>query len=156
MIRTKLIAALAALPDGESSKFEGKMRAIRSVAASIHQRHQSERDPLKYAVRLAGDTVWPPHRAFAIMKAWRETPGRAAAFAGKHRPKAKFIVIGHTHRPGVWRTPSGVVVVNTGSFCKPFGAMTAEVSGDAFRVHRVVSRKGDFHRGDPVAEFPLK
>lgn len=155
LIRTKMIAALAALPDGQSGLFEGRMRAFRSVAASIPQKHQSERDPLKYAIRLAGDTVWPPQRAFTIMKAWRETPGRAAAFAGKHRPKAKFIVIGHTHKPGVWRTASGVVVVNTGSFCKPFGAMTADISGDALRVHRVVTRKGRFHVGRTVAEFPF-
>jgi predicted phosphodiesterase len=64
-------------------------------------------------------------------------------------------VVGHTHRPGVWRTPSGVVVINTGSFCRPFGAATAEVSADHLRVRRVEKRGDAFHPGRTLAEFPL-
>jgi predicted phosphodiesterase len=155
MIRAKVIAALAALPEGESSRFEGRMSAFRSVAASVPQTHQAERNTLRYAIRLAGDTVWPPQRAVTILQAWLETPGRAAAFTRRHRPKARFIVIGHTHRPGVWKTRAGVVVINTGSFCKPFGAMSAEITPTRVSVHRLVSRKGHFHQGAMVAEFPL-
>jgi UDP-2,3-diacylglucosamine pyrophosphatase LpxH len=155
VIRTKIVAALAALPGDESGTFEGRMRVFRSVSASIPQLHQSETNPIRYALRLAGDTVWPPKRAFSILKAWRETPGRAAAFARRHRPKAGFVIIGHTHRPGVWKTASGVVVVNTGSFCRPFGAMAADISGDTMRIRRLVTRGGDFHPGPSVAEFSL-
>lgn len=155
MIRAKVIAALSALPEGESSSFEGRTSAFRSVSASLPQTHQAERNPIKYALGLAGDTVWPPHRAFAMLQAWNQTPARAAAFAKRHRPKARFIVIGHTHRPGTWKTPSGVVVINTGTFCKPFGAMSADITADCVRVHRLISRKGRFHLGAPVAEFPL-
>jgi predicted phosphodiesterase len=155
MIRTKVIAALAALPEGDSSQFEGRLKAFRTVSASLPQTHQMEKDPIKYAIRLAGDTVWPPHRALQMIKAWNEAPGRAAALARRHRPKARFIMIGHTHRPGVWKTPAGVVVINTGSFCKPFGAMTADITPDAVRVYRLVKKKDQFHRGAAVAEFPL-
>jgi predicted phosphodiesterase len=154
-IRRKVIAALAALPEDGSGGFEGRLSAFRSVAATIPQAHQSERDPLRFAIRLAGDTVWPPHRALSILRAWREAPGRAASFTSKHRPKARFVMIGHTHKPGVWRMPSGIVVINTGSFCRPFGAMVAEISGDRIRVRRVVSRRGEFHPGPSEAEFPL-
>jgi predicted phosphodiesterase len=155
MIRNKIIAALAALPEGSPYGFEDRLGVFRSVAASIPQRHQSERDPLKYAVKLAGDTIWPPHQAFSIMKSWREAPGRAAALARRHRPKAKFILIGHTHRPGVWKTASGVVVINTGSFTRFLGAMGAEISSKSLKVHRIVFKKGQFHRGADVASFPL-
>jgi predicted phosphodiesterase len=155
VIREKIAAALASLPGDKSAKLEGKLSAFRSVAATIPQLHQSERDPLRYAIRLAGDTVWPPHRALQILKAWREAPGRAAALARSHRPRARFILIGHTHRPGVWKTASGIVVVNTGSFCRPFGAMAAEVSHDKLRVRRVDFRGGAFHPGSKVAEFSL-
>lgn len=155
VMRLKVIQALAALPEDGSSRLEGRLDAFRCAAASIHQRHQSEQDTLRYAIRLAGDTVWPPNRVLKILRAWREAPGRAAALARRHRPKAKFIVIGHTHRPGVWRTALGIVVVNTGSFCRPFGAMAAEVGPCTLIVRRIVQKGADFHPGAKVAEFPL-
>ena len=155
VMRQKVLQALAALPGDGSSRLEGRLDAFRKAAASVRQRHQSENDPLRYAIRLAGDTVWPPGRILKILRAWREAPGRAAALARRHRPRAAFIVIGHTHRPGVWRMPSGIIVVNTGSFCRPFGAMAAEVGARALAVRRVVPRNGGFHPGAAVAEFPI-
>jgi predicted phosphodiesterase len=155
MIRARIIAALAALPGGESEQFEGRIRAFRAVAASVPQLHQSERHPLRYMVRFANDTIWPPQRAFTILQSWRQTPERAATFAGRHRPKAGFVVIGHTHRPGVWKTRSGVVVINTGSFTRPFGPMGAEISPGRIAVHRIESRRGQFHRGADVAHYAL-
>jgi predicted phosphodiesterase len=155
MIRARVIAALAALPPGEADRLEGRLLAFRAVAASVPQLHQSERNPLKYALHFASDTVWPPQRALSILRAWRETPARAEAMTRRHRPGAAFVVIGHTHKPGVWRMPSGVVVVNTGSFCRPFGAMGAEVTPGKLTVHLVESRGGQFHRGANVAEYSL-
>jgi predicted phosphodiesterase len=64
-------------------------------------------------------------------------------------------VIGHTHRPGVWKTRAGVIVINTGSFCRPFGALVADVAPDRVTVRRVVAKKGAFHLGRKVADFPL-
>jgi len=154
-IRQKVLAALAALPGDGSCRLDGRLAAFRSVAATIPQRHQSEPDPLRYALRLAGDTVWPPQRALSMLRAWREAPGRAAALARRHRPRAQFIVIGHTHIPGVWQTASGIVVINTGSFCRPFGAMAAEITPGRIRVRRIESRQGEFHPGPKVAEFGI-
>jgi predicted phosphodiesterase len=155
MIRSRIITALASVSEEEAESFEGRIAAFRSVAASIPQLHQSETNPLRYAIRLAGDTVWPPDRALRIFRAWREAPARAADLAGRHRPKARFVAIGHTHKPGVWTSPSGVVVVNTGSFCRPFGPMAAEITADRVRVRRVESRGGEYRAGAEVASFSL-
>jgi predicted phosphodiesterase len=155
MMHQKILAAFAAEPPGAPRDLESRMRIFRAVAASIPQRHQSEPNLLRYAVRFACDTVWPPNKAFTILRAWREAPGRAADLARTHRPKAGFVVMGHTHRPGVWKTPSGVTVVNTGSFCRPFGALVAEVRPGFLAVRRVEIRNGDFHAGPTVAEHSL-
>jgi UDP-2,3-diacylglucosamine pyrophosphatase LpxH len=155
MIGGKIAAALACAPANGALGLEGRLEVFRSVSASIPQRHQSETNPLRYVLRLASDTVWPPGRIFKMLRAWREAPGRAAALAGKDRPKAKFVMIGHTHKPGVWKTPSGVVVINTGSFCRPFGGMAAEVDSGAVRIREITFRRGEFHIGGKVAEFPL-
>ncbi len=154
-IRHKILAALLALPGDAGSRLDGRLHAFRQVAASLPQRHQMEPDPLRYALSLAGETVWPPQRVLSILRAWREAPGRAAALARRHRPKARFIAIGHTHRPGVWRTASGIVVVNTGSFCRPFGAMALEITPGRLRVRQIEARAGRFHPGAAVAEFPV-
>lgn len=155
VIRQRIIAALAAVPDDGSCQLESRLSAYRAVAANIPQLHQSETNRLRYAIRLAGDTVWPPHRALEIFRAWRDAPGRAAALAGRHRPKARFVAIGHTHRPGVWKTASGVVVINTGSFCRPFGSMAAEISPGLLRIRHVAFTRGEFRPDAEVASFPL-
>jgi predicted phosphodiesterase len=155
VIRSRIISALASVSDKEAGSLEGRIAAFRSVAATIPQLHQSETNPVRYVLRLAGDTVWPPDRALRILKAWREAPGRAAEMAGRHRPKARFVAIGHTHKPGVWKSPSGVVVVNTGSFCRPFGPMAAEITPERIRVRRVEAKAGEFRMGSEVANFPL-
>jgi predicted phosphodiesterase len=154
-IRRRMRAAMVALPGGAARSLEERLAVFRSVSGSLPQLHQSETNPLRYAFRLAGDSVWPPQRALAVLMAWREAPRRAAALARTHRPNARFTVMGHTHRPGIWTDPSGVVVINTGSFCRPFGAMAVEISGDSIRVRRIESRAGAFHPGAFVAQFPL-
>ena len=155
MIRQRVIAALAALPEDGGCRLDGRLAAFRKVAATIPQRHQAEPDPLRYAIRLAGDTVWPPQRLLSILQAWREAPGRAAALARRHRPKARFILIGHTHKPGVWKTASGIVVVNTGSFCRPFGAMAADITPERIRIRTIELRRGEFQLGRKVADLPI-
>ncbi len=86
VIRQRIIAALAALPEDQRSSLEGQLGAFRGVSASIRQLHQSETNPLRYAACVLADTVWPPYRALLVLKAWREAPDRAAALAGRHRP----------------------------------------------------------------------
>lgn len=155
MMRKKIIAALAALPNGDASTFEGRLAAFRTVSASIPQTHQAERNPFLYTLGLASNTVWPPHRAFMILRAWKQLPDRAASLAARHRPRAKVILVGHTHKPGVWRADNGVTVINTGSFCRPFGGLAADVTADSVTVRRVDLRRGHFVPGDKITEIPL-
>ena len=146
---------LAALPPAARDRLEDRLALFRRVCARIPQRHQAERHPLKYALRFAADTVWPPLRTFRILAAWRRAPALAAALARRHRPRAAFILTGHTHRPGVWRTPAGVVVINTGSFCPPTGGYAVDLAPARLTVRRIESRAGEFHPGPTVAEFAL-
>ena len=90
-----------------------------------------------------------------IIQAWREEPARAAALVRRHRPNAKFIVMGHTHRPGFWRMPGGLTVINTGSFCRPLGSFAVDVSSTHLVIRRVDAARGEFRAGSVVAEFAL-
>lgn len=137
------------------ASLDSLLAAHRDAAAAIPQRHQLEPRRWRYLRSFLGDTVWPPQRIPRILRAWAELPARMAGIARTHRPQARFIVVGHTHRPGHWRQPDGLLVLNTGSFCLPLGARVVEVATDHLTLRAVVARGGEFHPGERLAEFAL-
>jgi hypothetical protein len=139
----------------ESLSLEAHLRIIRRVAASIPQRHQAEPHPVKFALRFAKDTVWPPTRVLKVLRAWSQAPARAAALLARHRPAARFAILGHTHRPGVWTMPSGATVINTGAYGRPFGSFAVDIGDEHLVVRRVALRSGEYRLGRTVASFPL-
>ena len=154
-IRLRIDAALAALPEVERAQLAVRLAVWRRVAAAIPQRHQSETRRLRYAVDFLRDTIWPPSRVWRVLQTWRREPALAAAFVREHRPRARFFAIGHTHRPGAWQTPSGIVVLNTGSFCRPLGGSVIDLTHDRLTLRRIVERGGEFRVGATLAEFSL-
>jgi predicted phosphodiesterase len=151
----RIAAELQRLPLDLRHDLDQRLAVFRRVAMTLPQRHQSERHGLKYTLRFLADTIWPPHRALLILHAWRVMPQRASALAQRYRPQARFVVTGHTHRPGVWRTSAGVTVINTGSFTLPVRAAIVDLTGGLLRVRRVEQRAGEFRPGPILAEFPL-
>jgi predicted phosphodiesterase len=151
----RITSALAALPPADRPLLAARLALYRATCLALPQRHQAEPNPFKYFINLAADTVWPPLRTFRIFRAWNETPARAAAVAATHRPAARFMLIGHTHRPGIWQTPSGLTVINTGSLTRPFGAYAVDLTPGLLTVRRIELRNNSFHPGATVAEFAL-
>ncbi|MCU0793291.1 MAG: hypothetical protein MUE42_10700 [Opitutaceae bacterium] len=102
-------------------------------------------------------TLFPPRRLLAILRAWRDTPRLAIALARRHHPQARVVVIGHTHRPGVWRprTETDPWVINTGAFARPLGGAFVELHGERVLVRRIVRRAGAFYPGRTLADFTL-
>jgi predicted phosphodiesterase len=155
LISRRIAEELRSLPSELHHHLDHRLAVLRRVAASIPQRHQSERSRIKYALHYIADTVWPPLRTFRVMRAWRLAPRRAVELTQRHRPAAKFILSGHTHRPGIWRGLVGVTVINTGSFCPPLGGYAVDLEENRLAVRRVDVRAGEFRPGEVVAEFPL-
>lgn len=154
--RQHLTEELAALPAEARDQLEPRLAIYRQVAATIPQRHQSERNGWKYTLSYLADTVWPPKRILRVLRAWRRAPGLAAELTRRYRPQARFAVIGHIHHPGCWRLPNGVIVLNTGSFCPPLGACVIDVRPDRVTLRRIAARRGEFHLGPTAAEFALQ
>jgi predicted phosphodiesterase len=143
-----------AWPARAGGTLDEQLSAWRLVAAEIPQRHQSERHPLKYALRFAADTIWPPWKALLILNAWRVQPQRIAALARRHRPSARFAIVGHTHYPGVWIL-DGVTVINTGSFCGPLGGLAVDVEPGRLTVRTIERVRGEYRTGKTLREFAL-
>lgn len=151
----RIATDLAALPPAARTLLAPRLALYRAACLALPQRHQAEPNPFKYFIKLAADTVWPPLRTLRIFRAWQETPARAAAAAAAYRPAARFMLIGHTHRPGVWRLPSGLIVINTGSLTRPLGAYAVDLTPGRLAVRRIEFQKNAFHPGAAVAEFTL-
>ena len=154
VIRQLLANELAALPLEARAQLDARLGVYRRVAASIPQRHQSERNRLKYTLGFMKDTVWPPDRVLRVLGAWRRGPGLAANLTRRHRPAARFAIIGHIHHPGFWRR-EGVTVLNTGSFCPPLGGCVIDVAPDHLTLRRITEKRGELRLGQTVAEFAL-
>lgn len=154
-VRQRLADELATLPAAARDQLEPRLAVYRRVAASIPQRHQSERNGLKYAMGYLADTVWPPNRVLRVLRAWRRAPRLTAELTRRHRPAARFAIIGHIHHPGFWRMPDGLVVLNTGAFCAPLNACVIDVHPERVVLRRTVRRGDEFHLGQTVAEFAL-
>ncbi len=135
--------------------FNDLLVAHRHAAREIPQRHQAEKQGLKYYAGFIADTIWPPTRILRILKAWRQFPQRGQKLLQTHRPEARFLICGHTHRPGVWRRPNGQVLINTGSFCPPSGRLMVDLEADRLLVRKVIEKQQDYHPGKIVAQFPL-
>ena len=154
LITRLLQEEFAPVPEAQRRDLDVRLAVFRRVAVRVPQRHQSERNRLKYLASLLVDTVWPPLRIVNIFRSWRVMPQRASETARRYRPHAKFILAGHTHRRGIWPT-AGVTVINTGAFCRPFGSYAVDVSDDALTVRTIELRNAEFRIGATVAEFPL-
>ena len=155
LARQRVAAELARLGPAARHRLDDRFVAFRRAAAGIPQRHQAERHGWKYALGFAADTVWPPLRILRVLRAWQETPHRAAALVRQHRPRVRFFIMGHVHRPGVWRRADGLVILNTGAFCPPLGAAAVDLSPRGVVLRRVVRRGGEFWPGPVLAEFAL-
>lgn len=155
LARSLVAAELARLPAPDRHDLSARLCAFRRAAAALPQRHQAEKHGLRYLLGLARDTVWPPSRVFRVLRAWRETPARAETLLREHRPHARFLAMGHTHRLGAVRTPAGLVVLNTGSFCVPSGTGVIDVTANRIALRRVLRRSAGFRLGDTLAEFSL-
>jgi len=145
---------LAALTAADRERLEARLRACKRACAQLLPLQEPQPRGLWRRTVHTARKFWPPRRTLAMFRAWRELPDRVAGVARCYRPRARFVVVGHTHLPGVWMRQN-VVVLNTGSFCPPFGAYVVDVSAEWIVVRRVRRQDGCFQLGRVVAAFAL-
>jgi len=106
-------------------------------------------------LRLLLRNAWPPWRPLKIAKAWLELPRLADDLANAFRPRARFIVVGHTHYPGVWKVGQRVII-NTGGFVSYFGALTVLIEFGRLEVREVKVSKNKFVLGKLRGNFLIE
>jgi hypothetical protein len=139
----------------DRARIETKLKIFRQVCLKLPRHHDVEdRRFFPRFTRLV-NALFPPTQAIAILKVWRDTPRLARELAAQQRPGARFVLLGHTHRPGIWSHRDGRVVINTGSFCLPGSAYAVDLTPNSVIVWSVVQRQGLFHLGERLRELPL-
>ncbi|HEY0943990.1 MAG TPA: metallophosphoesterase [Opitutaceae bacterium] len=146
---------LQANPSADYREIAIRHRIARAAARAVGREFNPSEIAFSAKLARTWRTFFPPRQPLAMLRAWRELPARAAALAVAQRPSARLVVTGHIHYPGVWTTPTGPTVVNTGSFCRPLGGCAVDLLDDVVQVRRIVARDGQFHPGRAVAEIPL-
>lgn len=129
---------------------------------SAHIRSGTHYDPTRRELltrlyRLAS-ILFPPRQPYQMWRAWRHGAQLARQWAQRHRPEARFVLFGHMHYPGVWLprdSASGPIVINTGSFERPFGAFCVDLLPDRVQVRRIEKRGRQRHVGRVLHDFPL-
>jgi predicted phosphodiesterase len=146
--------ALEELEEEAFADFEKRLHANKKASIALELlSSQLPRGPLARLSILLRE-CWPPTRPLRILKVWKNTPDRAEALARVFRPRARFILVGHTHYEGIWqRGPR--VVINTGSFTPPMGRLAVDIEGNRLRVNKIVKSGGHFELGKQLAEFEI-
>jgi predicted phosphodiesterase len=155
-IRRLVAEERAADSAADWSRLEVRFRIARAVA--LRETDLPDRTTRTWAAHLAWawHTFFPPRQPLAMLRCWRDLPGKARALAVAQRPAAQVVVTGHVHFPGVWRHARGPVVINTGSFFRPLGGNLVDVHADRVEVRRIRRVGGGFAPGRRLAEIPLR
>lgn len=142
--------------DPDRSEIEELFSAHRAAHIRVGAHHDPTDHSPRGKLKHLFTALFPPTQVWSMLRCWQSSPRLAARWAQKHRPRARFVVYGHTHFPRCWQFRDlGITVINTGSFTKPFGALCVDVAGERVLVRRVVENAGGFEAGPIWREFPL-
>lgn len=149
-------SALRKMPQELRSTLESQLASTREAMAELANGNSCENNNGVFSNRIQKLQWWlaKPCRGWAIIHAWKKTPSMAAKFAAKYVAEAKFIIIGHTHRAGVWRV-ADKIVVNTGSFAGFGQPVIVHFTNGKLLVQKLVRRRNNFFPDKTIASFSL-
>ncbi|MEA3188379.1 MAG: hypothetical protein QOD99_2209 [Chthoniobacter sp.] len=145
--------ALSELHENAFDDFEQRLSASKRASLSIElHKPRIPRGALAGIATIARE-CWPPWRPLQIVKCWIETPARAVALARVFRPRARIVIIGHTHFSGVWRQGPRVII-NSGSFLSVIGGRTmVDIEGSRVTLRKITRRGDTFEPGPEIETF---
>ncbi len=113
--------AEAVQDEAHGDALERVLRAAQLAAIGVARAPHARRaaDACLSPVQLPSRFALRPHKTARVLHYWQRFPRLAARFLAEYRPSARYLVVGHSHRPGTWRV-GGRVIINTGAF-QPLG-----------------------------------
>ena len=118
--------------------------------ASIYDHKQET--ALIARMKMLGRFAKQPARIFRAVRYWSHVPKLADQVRHKYRPEIRLMLIGHTHRPGIWQR-AGYTLVNTGSFQPLSRPLVAVLHESEALVYRTTQKRTYFARGAIAARL---
>ncbi|HEW79521.1 MAG TPA: hypothetical protein ENH34_06140 [Phycisphaerales bacterium] len=150
-------SALRKMPQELRSTLEGQLASARKATAELAKGNSCENNNSSFTGRIKKKLQsWlaKPRKGWAIAQTWKTMPSMAAKFTAQYADGVKFIIIGHTHRAGVWRV-ADKIVVNTGSFAGFGQPVIAHFTDGKLLVQKLVRRQDEFFPDKTIASFSL-
>lgn len=142
------------LPPAEHKDLASRLAALRRATLAYDVEHVTAPPGIIGSFVHFVETTWPPWRPFYILKSWAEVPARAEAFAREFRPKLRFLIIGHTHKAGIWRR-GNLTIINTGTLMRGFNRQAILFEDGKLSVRHIDYRKKKFQLGKAIQRFPI-
>ncbi|MGH8017116.1 MAG: metallophosphoesterase, partial [Opitutaceae bacterium] len=100
--RRELQRLLALESEEDRETFEARLRVSKLAVMSMRDLSPRYRGPSSHPWERRFRFLLAIRRVDRIIGSWRETPSVTVALAEKYRPRARVVIAGHVHRPGVW------------------------------------------------------
>ena len=140
-------------PPDYLNDLELSLAAAKRIAAETRVRKAIRAGSFRKLRTLLAE-AWPPHRPAMILKTWLCSHYRGHEVRNRFRPKADFIIYGHTHR-ALLHEHGGKHVINTGAFMPLSRAMVVEIKDGEMMVNEVARRAGNFRKGRQRAAWSV-
>jgi len=96
-----------------------------------------------------------PWKIAQVLYYWHRFPLLAAQFLEHHAPEARYIILGHTHRPQI-TTINGRTIINTGCYAFPGKPRAVTIVNDALTVWPIDRNNKTFElRTQPLRQYTL-
>jgi UDP-2,3-diacylglucosamine pyrophosphatase LpxH len=118
----------------ERESLPGIFHACREAAAAEWLAHGDLGKPTSIL-----EVMRKPQKIAAITRFWISNPKKVNAFADRHAPRSRAVIVGHSHRAGIRRIGSRDII-NTGAFGVPGPALGVVLDERGLHVHRLIKR----------------
>lgn len=135
-------AAMAHIDPDDRESLESRLRASQHACYSEWKDLDRLADEARHTSPLG--MLFRPHAIIQVLRYWRSFPQMAARFGAIYAPRARFILMGHTHRAGIWDIDDRIII-NTGAYGFPGRPRAVVIEDGKLQVHDVV-RKGRTYR----------
>jgi UDP-2,3-diacylglucosamine pyrophosphatase LpxH len=130
-IRAAYDQAMAAMVNDSRDELEQRLEAAQHASHAEWQglKREAGRSTLLGLMRR-------PWALVQVLLYWMRVPYLGERFLVRHAPDARFLIIGHTHRPGIW-TINDRVIINTGCYGFPGTPRAVILEDGVLQVYRI-------------------